>query len=66
MCFPLTMCVCGCVCVCLYIVRVHVCVCYSAHLKYEIRENSAAGTQAGCRNSCSQARDAHDASATIA
>lgn len=65
MCFSLTMCVCGCVRV--YIVPcVYVCVCYSAHLKYEIRENSAAGTQAGCRNSCSHARDAHDASAAIA
>lgn len=64
MCFPLTMCVCGCAFV--YCPYVYVCVCYSAHLKYEIRENSAAGTQAGCRNSCSLARDAHDASVSIA
>lgn len=42
MCFPLTMCVC--VCVFVYCPCVFVCVCYSAHLKYEIRENSAAGT----------------------
>lgn len=34
------MCLCVCVCVC-------ICMCYSVHLKYEIRENSAAGRHPG-------------------